>query len=243
MKKSRAETNATRDTSPVIPQRNKLRSQLSIYQRELNEKQKQFLELALDKQTKLMFVSGPAGTAKTYMAIYAALSLMNERRVSDLIYIRSAVESSDSKLGFLPGETNEKMAPYMQPLMDKLLELLPKNDIDLLKKEDRISSVPVGFLRGLNWNAKIIIADEAQNMTYKELFTLITRTGEFSKVFILGDPEQSDINGKSGFIKMISHFDDDESKVNGIQTFHLMENDIVRSGLVQFIIKKVKKTV
>lgn len=243
MKKQRAETNAPRDNSPVIPQRNKLRSQLSIYQRELNEKQKQFLELALDKQTKLMFVSGPAGTAKTYMAIYAALSLMNERRVSDLIYIRSAVESSDSKLGFLPGEANEKMAPYMQPLMDKLLELLPKSDTDLLKKEERISSVPVGYLRGLNWNAKVIISDEAQNMTYKELFTLITRTGEFSKVFILGDPEQSDINGKSGFIKMISHFDDEESKVNGIQVFHLTEDDIVRSGLVQFIIKKVKKTV
>jgi len=242
MKKQRAETNESRDKSPVIPQRNKLRSQLSIYQRELNEKQKQFLELALDKQTKLMFVSGPAGTAKTYMAIYAALSLMNERRVSDLIYIRSAVESSDSKLGFLPGEANEKMAPYMQPLMDKLLELLPKSDTDLLKKEERISSVPVGFLRGLNWNAKVIIADEAQNMTYKELFTLITRTGEFSKVFILGDPEQSDINGKSGFIKMISYFDDAESKVNGIQTFHLTDDDIVRSGLVQFIIKKVKKT-
>jgi phosphate starvation-inducible PhoH-like protein len=243
MKKTRAETNETRDTSPVIPQRNKLRNQLSIYQRELNEKQKQFLELALDKQTKLMFVSGPAGTAKTYMAIYAALSLMNERRVSDLIYIRSAVESSDSKLGFLPGEANDKMAPYMQPLMDKLLELLPKTDTDLLKKEERISSVPVGYLRGLNWNAKVIVADEAQNMTYKELFTLITRTGEFSKVFILGDPEQSDINGKSGFIKMISHFDDEESKANGIQVFRLTESDIVRSGLVQFIIKKVKKTV
>jgi len=243
MKKQRAETNDTRDTSPVIPQRNKLRSQLSIFKRDLNPKQIQFLDLALDKETKLMFVSGPAGTAKTYMAIYAALDLMNQRRVSDLIYIRSAVESSDSKLGFLPGEANEKMAPYLQPLLDKLTELLPKNDVDMLKKEERISSVPVGYLRGLNWNAKVIIADEAQNMTYKELFTLITRTGEFSKVFILGDPEQSDINGKSGFIKMISHFDDEESRVNGIQTFHLTEDDIVRSGLVQFIIKKVKKTV
>ena len=243
MKKQRAETNNTRDTSPVIPQRNKLRSQLSIFQRELNEKQHQFLDLALSKETKLMFVSGPAGTAKTYMAIYTALSLMNERRVSDLIYIRSAVESSDSKLGFLPGEANEKMAPYMQPLMDKLGELLPKSDVDMLKKEERISSVPVGYLRGLNWNAKVIIADEAQNMTYKELFTLITRTGEFSKVFILGDPEQSDINGKSGFIKMLSHFDDEESKSNGIQVFSLTDDDIVRSGLVQFIIKKVKKTV
>jgi phosphate starvation-inducible protein PhoH len=135
------------------------------------------------------------------------------------------------------------MAPYLAPLIDKLVELLPKSDIDALKKENRISSIPVGFLRGLNWNAKVVIADEAQNMTFKELFTLITRTGEFSKMFILGDPDQSDINGKSGFIKMISYFDDEESRANGIQVFRFTDDDIVRSGLVQFIIKKVKKTI
>jgi phosphate starvation-inducible PhoH-like protein len=243
MKNKRIETNEVKDTSPIIPQRNKIKTPLSIYQRELNEKQKQFLELAMDKTTKIVFVSGPAGTSKTYMAVYAALTLLNQRRVSDIIYIRSAVESSEAKLGFLPGEADEKMAPYLAPLMDKLIELLPKGDVDVLKKENRISSIPVGFLRGLNWNAKVIIADEAQNMTFKELFTLITRTGEFSKVFILGDPEQSDINGKSGFLKMLSYFDDEESKANGIQVFKFTDDDIVRSGLVQFIIKKVKKTV
>jgi phosphate starvation-inducible PhoH-like protein len=177
------------------------------------------------------------------MAIYAALTLLNQRRVSDLIYIRSAVESSEAKLGFLPGEAEDKMAPYLAPLLDKLIELLPKGDIDYLKKDGRVSSIPVGFLRGLNWNTKVIISDEAQNMTFKELFTLITRTGEFSKVFILGDPEQSDINGKSGFVRMMSYFDDEESKANGIQVFKFTDDDIVRSGLVQFIIKKVRKTV
>jgi phosphate starvation-inducible PhoH-like protein len=243
MKTKRIETNEVKDTSPIIPQRNKIKNLLSINQRNLNEKQKQFLELVLDKNTKIIFVSGPAGTSKTYMAVYSALTLLNQRRVSDLIYIRSAVESSEAKLGFLPGEADEKMAPYITPLMDKLMELLSKNDVDSLKKEGRISSIPVGFLRGLNWNAKVIIADEAQNMTYKELFTLITRTGEFSKMFILGDPEQSDLNGKSGFIKMISYFDDEESRSNGIHVFRFTDNDIVRSGLVQFIIKKVKKTI
>ena len=231
-----------KDTSPVIPQRDKIKNLLSIHQRELNEKQKQFLDIAMDKNTKIMFVCGPAGTSKTYMAVYTALTLLNQRRVSDLIYIRSAVESSDAKLGFLPGETEDKMAPYLAPLMDKLAELLPKGDVDALKKENRISSIPVGFLRGLNWNTKVIITDEAQNMTFKELFTLITRTGEFSKLFICGDPEQSDINGKSGFLKMISYFDDEESRANGIQVFRFTDDDIVRSGLVQFIIKKVKKT-
>jgi len=189
----------------------------------------------------MVFVSGPAGTSKTYITIYAALKLLNSKKISDLLYIRSAVESSDNKLGFLPGEAHEKMAPYIQPLLEKLYELLPKNQIDLLEKEERIDSIPLGFLRGLNWNAKCIIADEAQNMTVKELITLITRTGEFSKVFIMGDPEQSDINGKSGFIKTLNIFDDEESRQNGIFVFKFDEEDIVRSVLVKYIIKKIKK--
>jgi phosphate starvation-inducible PhoH-like protein len=144
-------------------------------------------------------------------------------------------------MGYLPGETNEKLAPYLQPLVDKLAELLPKGDIDILRKEERISGLPVGFLRGLNWNAKAIIADECQNMTYKELVTLITRIGEFSKVFIIGDPEQSDINGKSGFIKMTEVFDDEESRENGIHVFRFTDDDNVRSALSRFINKKLKK--
>lgn len=232
---------AKQDHSPIIPQRSKLKSSLKIFQRDLTENQQKFLALASEKTTKIIFVSGPAGTSKTFLAVLQALKMINEKRVSDLVYIRSAVESADSKLGFLPGEADEKLAPYIQPLLDKLVEMLPKGDIDMLLKEERVSGIPVGFLRGLNWNAKVIIADEAQNMTHKELFTLITRTGEFSKVFILGDPEQSDINGKSGFIKMMSHFDDEESRQNGIHVFRFTEDDIVRSGLVQFIIRKVRK--
>jgi phosphate starvation-inducible protein PhoH and related proteins len=241
MKTKRITPNKAEDKSPMIPQRNKLSKPLSIYQRQLNEKQKQFLEIAMNKDTKIVFVQGPAGTSKTYMAVYAALQLLNEHRVSDLIYIRSAVESSDSKLGFLPGEAEDKMAPYLAPLLDKLTELLSRNDIDYLQKDERISSVPLGFLRGLNWNAKVIIADESQNMTKQELFTLITRIGEFSKVFVIGDPDQSDINGKSGFTKMVAYFDDTESKTHGIQVFKFTEEDIVRSGLVKYIINKIKR--
>lgn len=242
MKNKNVELDEKKDTSPIIPQRSKIKKTLEIFQRELTENQKRFIEVATDKATRLMFVSGPAGTSKTFLAVLVSLLLINQRKVSDLIYIRSAVECSDAKLGFLPGEADEKMAPYIQPLLDKLSEFLSKSDIDLLMKEERVSAIPVGFLRGLNWNAKSIIADEAQNMTFKELFTLITREGEFSRMFILGDPDQSDINGKSGFTKMVGNFDDEESRANGIQVFHFTEEDIVRSGLVQFIIKKVKKT-
>lgn len=230
------------DQSPIIPQRAKLKTSLHISSHELTDKQKQFLELASNKQTKIIFILGPAGTSKTYLAIKSALELLNSRKVSDLIYVRSAVECSDAKMGFLPGQIDEKMQPYIQPLLDKLIEFLPKSEVDLLQKEGRVSGSPTGYLRGANWNAKVIACDEAQNMTYKELFTLMTRIGEFSKVFILGDPEQSDINGKSGLIKMVNQFDDEESRQNGIHVFRFTEDDIVRSGLVQFIIKKVKKT-
>lgn len=230
-----------KDTSPRVPQRSKLKSSLNIYERELTEKQKQFLDLASDKAVKMVFVSGPAGSSKTFLSVLHSLKMMNEKKVSDLLYIRSAVESSDKSLGYLPGSEKDKLSPYMQPLMDKLIELIPKNDIDMLLKEERITCVPVGFLRGLSWNAKVIVADESQNLSFKEIFTLITRIGEFSKVFILGDPDQSDINGKSGFNKIIQCFDDEQSRINGIHVFRFTEDDIVRSGLVKFIIKKIGK--
>lgn len=191
----------------------------------------------------MVFIAGPAGTAKTFTSILAGLQLINEKKVSEIIYVRSAVESSDSKLGFLPGEMDEKMSPYIQPLVDKLEELLPRHDIEKLKKEERIHGFPINFLRGLNWNAKVIVADEAQNMTKKELITLVTRVGQFSKLYICGDPDQSDIGVKSGFSSMVNIFSDDESKENGIYTFRFTEEDIVRSELVKFILKKLKKVI
>lgn len=242
MKHKNTETKpAAGDKSPLIPQRSKLKHPILVYKREMTEKQKEFLKIALDKKTKLMFVLGPAGTSKTFLAVYVALKLISERRVSDLIYVRSIVESADSKMGYLPGETNEKMAPYMQPLMDKLSELLSKSDIDVLRKEERFSGLPIGHLRGLNWNAKAIIADEAQNLTYKEMVTLLTRVGEFSKVFVIGDPEQSDINGKSSILKIAGVFEDEESEENGVYVFRFTDDDNVRSGLSRFINKKLKK--
>ena len=88
------------DTSPIVYQKSKLKHELSIFERELTEKQKEFVNIALNKDTKMVFVSGPAGTSKTYITIYSALKLLNQKKVSDLLYIRSAVESADSKLDF-----------------------------------------------------------------------------------------------------------------------------------------------
>ena len=232
--------NKKKDTSPKVHQNEKIKESVRIDERQLTSKQIELLNLLQNKTTKLVFISGPAGTAKTYTSILAGLTLLNHKRVSGIVYVRSIVESSDNKLGFLPGEMDEKMSPYIQPLIDKLEELLPKHDIEKLKKEERIHGFPINFLRGLSWNAKCIVADEAQNMTKKELITLITRVGEFSKLFICGDPDQSDINGKSGFVPTMNIFDDEESRNNGIYVFKFDEDDIVRSGLLKFILKKLK---
>lgn len=237
---NQSDQNQRKDKSPLVYQRGKIQSPLSIINRELTEKQKLFIELALDKKVKMLLVSGPAGTTKTYLAVLAALMLMNEKRISDIVYVRSIVESADVKMGTLPGEADDKLSPYTRPLLDKLDELLPKEHIQYLIKDNRVEGLPVGYLRGLNWNAKAIIGDEMQNLTKKELVTLMTRAGEFSKMFLCGDPQQSDINGRSGFQSIFNLFNDDASKEHGIYTFEFTEDDILRSALVKFIVTKVK---
>jgi phosphate starvation-inducible PhoH-like protein len=229
-----------KDKSPIVHQAEKLQRPVQIRQRpDLTNKQKEFLKLALDNNTKVIFLSGPSGSSKSFLATLAVLELMNLKKVSDLIYIRSIVESSENKMGYLPGNAEEKLTPYIEPLMEKLDELLFAADVNALLKDKRIDGKPTGYLRGLSWNAKGIIMDEAQNSTRKELITLLTRVGQFSRLFICGDPMQSDINGKSGFAEICNIFDDEESKKNGIHVFYLTEEDIVRSELVKFIVKKL----
>lgn len=201
--------------------------------------------ILIDSPSHLYLTNNCIVTHNTLLSVYCALKLLNEKRVSDLIYVRSAVESSEVRLGALPGTIDEKISVYTQPLVDKLEELLPKNDIELLKKEERIVGMPTAFLRGLNWNAKVVIGDEFQNCTYKEIVTFVTRIGEFSKIFVLGDFEQSDLkNGnRGGFENIVNKFDDDESKEHGIYVFKFNENDIVRSKLLRFIVNKLNRMV
>ena len=129
----------------------------------------------------------------------------------------------------------------MAPLDDKLRELLPSTTgvvNDLLKKQ-RVQAMPINFLRGANWIDKVVVADEAQNFTFKELTTLITRLGENSQLFICGDYMQSDINGKTGFKEMFNLFNDPESQKQGIQCFSFGLQDIKRSKILRYIIKKL----
>ena len=173
------------------------------------------------------------------MGVYALLQLMQQDFNKDLIYIRSIAESADKGLGSLPGDIAEKFDPFLMPLYDKMEEILYEGDMIYLKNKEKISAVPVNFLRGASWRDKLIFADEAQNFTKKELTTLTTRIGENTKLIIGGDFMQSDINGKTGFKEFFDIFDDDESKEMGIHTFSFTSRDIVRSEILKFIIKKL----
>jgi phosphate starvation-inducible protein PhoH len=224
-----------------VYQKEKLSRPISIRELPWTQKQLDFIDLALDKKTKIMLVKGPAGTSKTLLSVYIALKLLNLHKVSDIIFLRSPVESSDSKLGFLPGTAEEKMSEYLIPFSDKLDELLSEADQKYLMVDNRITCIPVGFMRGRHLAVKAVILDEAQNCTFSELTTITTRLGHFSKLFILGDPQQSDLtNGKrDGFNKFYELFNDHESREQGIIPFEFGIDDILRSDLVKYIVRKI----
>lgn len=241
MKKNRRSIDNGKDKSVLVPQKEKIGFELIIRERnDLTEKQKSLNDLILDKETKVVFINGPAGTSKTFCAIYCGLKLLNEKRVSDIVYVRTIIESASKSLGSLPGEMGLKMEPFLMPLMDKMHEFLPSEQVKKLIASECVRGIPVNYLRGASLNAQYIICDESQNFTFKELTTAITRLGQFSKIIILADPNQSDINGKSGFMPMFDLFNSEESKKQGIHCFSFTKDDIVRSGILRYISERIE---
>ena len=221
---------------------NPIKKQIKINQLAWTEKQKDFFRIALDYHTKIVFVGGPAGTSKSLLSVYCGLQLLNMRACNEVMYLRSAVESSASSLGFLPGDANDKLRFYNLPFLDKLDELLLETKAERLEEQSRISMFPVNFARGMDWKGKCIILDEAQNSTEKEIMTVLTRMGEGSRCFVLADPMQTDLKNENihgGFERMNKVFSDEESIANGIYSFNFSEDDVMRSELVKFIIKKM----
>jgi phosphate starvation-inducible protein PhoH and related proteins len=231
-----------KDTSPYVAQREKIDFNFNIRELPWTDKQKEIIELFLNKKAKLMLLKGPAGTSKTMLSMYLGLTLLNQRKVSDIVLVRSAVESADSKMGYLPGDLSEKIQVYLTPFNDKFNELISEADNKRLDKDNRIKICPINFARGLHFAVKFICCDEAQNLTLREIHTLMSRMGEFSKMIIAGDAEQSDLPfGKSGFSAVYDSFNNEESVENGIYCVELTEDDIVRSEFVKFITKKFKE--
>jgi phosphate starvation-inducible PhoH-like protein len=232
-----------KDVSPKVYQREKIDYELKLRGLEWTPKQSSFIDLATDKDTKIVFLSGPAGTSKSILAVYSALMLLNQKRVSDIIYVRTIVESAVHSMGTLPGDADQKLHFFVSVLNDKLEELLPAADIKRLHTDERVKGMPVNYLRGASYNAKVVIVDEAQNATFSELLTSLTRIGKFTKYFILGDPMQTDLKHKeqSGFKLMFDLFNDEESRQQGIHCVEFTKDDIMRSEILKFIIDRVEK--
>lgn len=214
---------------------------LNIKNFNLTDKQKTLVEVAFNKNTKIVLINGVAGSSKTFLSVYCALHLLNANPKYEIKYIRTIAESGDRTFGALPGTVDEKFNPFMLPLLDKLDELLPIAQAKYLVEQRYIEAIPVNFLRGATWNNQIIIADEAQNYSQKELITLLTRIGENSKIFICGDSMQSDIGSKSGFMSVYDVFNNKESEEKGIHCFEFMEEDILRSEILKYIVQTLKK--
>jgi phosphate starvation-inducible protein PhoH and related proteins len=179
-------------------------------------------------QHRLTLALGPAGTGKTYIAVSAAVDALSEGRVARIVLTRPAVEAGES-LGFLPGDMNAKLAPYLRPLDDALTERLGGKRLKQLLGERAIEIAPIAYMRGRTLNNAFIVIDEAQNCTYGQIKMLLTRLGWHSTMVVTGDPDQSDLlEGLSGLAEIASRLE----PISTIAVVRLGDADIVRHPLV-----------
>ena len=187
---------------------------------------------------KILFIIGPAGTGKTFIAVSHAVSMLTSGLVDKIVISRPAVEAGE-KLGFLPGDLKEKIDPYLRPIYDSLDENLPKDKVMTLIENRKIEIAPIAYLRGRTLNNSYIILDEAQNTSPIQMKMFLTRLGENSKMVITGDITQIDLpfKNKSGLIDAINNL----KKIKDISFVYLTEKDVVRHPLVQKIVKAYDK--
>ena len=198
--------------------------------------QKRYME-AIDKNT-VVFAIGPAGTGKTYLAMAKAVVALKNKVVSRIILTRPAVEAGE-KLGFLPGDLQSKVGPYLRPLYDALYEFMGPDAYHKMVENGTIEVAPLAYMRGRTLSDSFIILDEAQNCSMEQLKMFLTRFGEGSKVVVTGDVTQIDLpeERKSG-LKRISEI---LSSVEGIAVVELSNKDVVRHKLVKDIVKAFEK--
>lgn len=194
--------------------------------------QKQYVEAIRDNTIVLGI--GPAGTGKTYLAVAAAVQALRNKDVNRIVLTRPAVEAGE-KLGFLPGDLQNKVDPYLRPLYDALLDMLGQETMQRLQEHSNIEVAPLAYMRGRTLDDSFIILDEAQNTTSEQMKMFLTRLGFNSKAVITGDITQIDLpeGKKSGLVeasKILKNIDD-------IEIIYFSEKDVVRHQLVQKIIR------
>ena len=185
------------------------------------------------RQHDITFGLGPAGTGKTYLAMAMAAAALRDGKVNRVILTRPAVEAGEA-LGFLPGDLQEKLAPYLRPLYDALHDMLPAEEIQRLMERGVIEIAPLAYMRGRTLNQAFIIFDEAQNSTAEQMFMFLTRLGHSSKAVVTGDLTQVDLpkHKASGLIEARQAL----ANVPGIALIELGRKDVVRHPLVERII-------
>jgi len=171
---------------------------------------------------------GPAGTGKTYLAIAKAVEAFEAGKVGRIILSRPAIEAGES-LGFLPGDLEEKLAPYLRPLYDALSERLGGKRLRQLMSDGSIEIAPVAFMRGRTLNNAFIVIDEAQNCTYGQIKMLLTRLGWHAVMVLTGDPDQTDLLPEMSGLRTVA---DRLDAVSGIEVVRMTDADVVRHPLV-----------
>jgi phosphate starvation-inducible PhoH-like protein len=193
--------------------------------------------LQLIEKYDIVFGIGPAGTGKTYLSMAMAVSALKREQVTRIILTRPAVEAGEA-LGFLPGDLNEKIFPYLRPLYDALHEMLDPEELQRHMDRGVIEVAPLAYMRGRTLNRAFIVLDEAQNTTTEQMFMFLTRLGQESKCIITGDQTQIDLpnNKRSGLIEAMQAL----KNVEGIAFQFFEERDVVRHPLVQSIVRAYK---
>ena len=188
------------------------------------------------RSNTITFGIGPAGTGKTYLAMAMAVSALKRREVSRIVLARPVVEAGES-LGFLPGTLEEKLDPYVRPLLDALFDMLDREKANALIEQGVIEIAPLAFMRGRTFNDAFVILDEAQNTTPEQMKMFLTRLGFSSKYVITGDDTQRDLLGEGGLDSARRVLSD----IEGIAFVDLDRNDVVRHTLVARIVDAYAK--
>lgn len=198
-----------------------------------NDSQQKFFDLV--DVNPVVFAVGPAGTGKTYIAVAKAVEALDSGAVGRIVLSRPAVEAGEN-LGYLPGDMEEKLSPYLRPLYDALTDRLSAKRVRALMQEGVIEVAPIAFMRGRTLNNAFVVIDEAQNCTYAQLKMLLTRLGWNATMVVTGDPEQTDLlPGMSGLSDIAARLEG----VGGIGVVRFAKPDVVRHPLVAAMIEHI----